>query len=146
MQKKDDYSNILKHNSLKSTRHRIEILKNLEQNDQPIAAEQVYFELREKGISINISSVYRILEALVTRNLVLKSSIGEDNRALFELNRMTHKHRLICVGCKKMFSIEGCPLMGYEKMLQESIGFEVTGHKLEIYGYCRNCSALNKST
>ena len=146
MQNINDYSDILKQNNLKSTRHRIEILENLDQSSQPIAAEQVYLELKEKGISINLSTVYRVLEVLVNKNLVIKSNIREDSRALYELNRMVHKHHLICMKCRKMFSVEGCPLGNYEKILQDKTGFEVTGHKLEIYGYCRSCRLLNKST
>lgn len=144
MQKTNDYIDTLKHNGLKSTKHRTAILEILEQSDQPIAAEQIYLKLKGKDISINLSTVYRILEALVSRNLVIKSTIADDSRALFELNRMVHKHHLICMGCKKMFSVGGCPFGKYEKLLQDKMGFDITGHKLKIYGYCQNCKVTKK--
>lgn len=139
MHKTDDYREALKQKGLKNTRHRNSILEILGNNDQPVTAEQVFLELKRNDVSINLSTVYRILEALVSRNLAVKSSITGDNSALFELNRMEHKHHLVCIGCKKMFSVDGCPFKEYEKLLQDKTGFDVMGHKLEIYGYCRNC-------
>lgn len=137
----DDFNDALKHSGLKCTRRRVAVLEVLDKKEQPIAAEQVYIELKEKCISINLSTVYRILEVFTDVNLVKKSLIGEDSRVFFELNRMKHKHQLICLKCRKMFSVEGCPLGDYEKKLTDKTGFEAIGHKLEFYGYCQNCKA-----
>jgi len=95
MQKTNNYCNTLKQNGLKSTKHRTAILEILEQSDQPISVEQIYLELKGKGISINLSTVYRILEALAARNLAIKLSIAEDSRALYELNLKVHKYHLM---------------------------------------------------
>ncbi|PYG89048.1 Fur family ferric uptake transcriptional regulator [Ruminiclostridium sufflavum DSM 19573] len=137
------YSEILKREGLKNTKHRNAILKVIENSDQPIDAEQIFFELKKKDIAINLSSVYRILESLVSKNLLIKSNISGANKALYELNCLKHTHYLICSRCKKMFSVEGCPLEEYEKKLAAETEFEITGHKLEIYGLCKDCKQNN---
>lgn len=139
MQENDKYSAALKRVGLKNTKHRNSILKILESCESPIPAEEIFLELRKQEVAINLSSVYRTLENLVVKEMVLKSTLSGENKALFELKRTGHRHRLICSGCKKMIPIEGCPVTEYEKSLQQQTGFRVTGHKLEIYGYCHEC-------
>ncbi len=124
---------------LKSTKSRRAILDILEQSAQPVSAEQVYLELKEKKISANLSTVYRTLDALTDKKLADKIQITGDNRTLFEYNRMVHKHYLICLNCKKITAIETCPLVDYVKALAEETDYSISGHKLDIYGYCPEC-------
>jgi Fur family ferric uptake transcriptional regulator len=144
MQEIDKYSTALKQVGLKNTKHRNSILNILEGCLSPITAEEIFLELKKQQIAINLSSVYRILESLVAKEMVLKSSMAGENKAMFELKRTGHRHRLICSGCKKMIPIEGCPVSEFEKSLQQQTGFRVTGHKLEIYGYCHDCEPDKK--
>jgi Fur family ferric uptake transcriptional regulator len=69
----------------------------------------------------------------------VRLSIPGDNRALYEMNQMTHRHYLVCLGCKKILAIEHCPLKAYEKALGEKTDYAIAGHKLDIYGYCPEC-------
>lgn len=139
MQDNDKYSAALKRVGLKNTKHRNSILEVLESYESPVTAEEIFLALKRNEIAINLSSVYRTLENLVAKEMVLKSILSGENKAVFELKRIGHRHRLICSGCKKMVNIEGCPVAEYEKSLQKQTGFRVTGHKLEIYGYCHEC-------
>jgi Fur family ferric uptake transcriptional regulator len=43
------------------------------------------------------------------------------------------------LGCKKILSIEHCPLKGYEEILKKETDYAISGHKLDIYGYCPDC-------
>jgi Fur family ferric uptake transcriptional regulator len=144
MHETGDYGNILKREGLKNTKHRNAVLEVLEDSGQPVTAEQIFLELKGKEISINLSSVYRILESLVSRGLAIKSNITGESKASYELNRSEHKHHLICSGCKKMIPIDGCPLEEYENQLKAKTDFDITGHKLEIFGYCKECRQANK--
>ncbi|MGE4354192.1 MAG: Fur family transcriptional regulator [Oscillospiraceae bacterium] len=137
--KKKDFSNDLARNGLKTTKHRTEILAILAASDQPLAAEQVFLELKKREISVNLSTVYRVLEVLSDKNLVLKITIPGETRTLFEYNRMVHKHYLICLGCNKILAINSCPLGDYEKSLAKETHYFIAGHKLDIYGYCPEC-------
>jgi len=132
------YTEILQREGMKSTRHRKAILLLLEQSDHPMTAEELYIALREKTASINLSTVYRTLDTFVSKNLVIKSTM-DDGKARYELNQHEHKHHLFCVGCHKMIAIEDCPLGELQEILKKKMDFDVTGHKLEIYGYCHNC-------
>jgi Fur family ferric uptake transcriptional regulator len=136
---KKDFNKELVTSGLKKTKHRTEILEILDRSRQPIPAEQVYLDLKDQGVTVNLSTVYRTLETLADRGLVTKVKVLGDNRALFELNRMVHKHYLVCLECKKMKAIECCPIEEYEKSLAQQTDFLISGHRLDIYGYCPKC-------
>lgn len=133
------FCNLLKCKGLKVTKHRSSVLEVIENSKQPISAEDIYIILKQKNISINLSSVYRILDTLVANSLINKFIFEENNKTCYEINNMEHKHYLICSKCKKMLPISGCPLDAYEAELEKSLGFTITNHKLEIYGYCKEC-------
>jgi Fur family ferric uptake transcriptional regulator len=124
---------------LKNTKSRSAILDVLKRSVQPISAEQVFLELKEKNITTNISTVYRTLDALADKNLATKLNITGDNRTLYELNRMMHRHYLVCLGCKKIMAIDSCPLEDYEESLAKETHYLISGHRLDIYGYCPEC-------
>lgn len=134
-----DYGEALAASGLRKTKHRTGILEILDKSKQPIPAEQVYLNLKDNGVTVNLSTVYRTLETLADRGLAAKIKISGENRALFEFNRMVHKHYLVCLECKKIKAIESCPLEGYEKSLAQKTDYFISGHKLDIYGYCPKC-------
>ena len=132
MDRAKDYKELLKKEKLKSTKHRNSILDVIVKAEQPVTVETIYLKLKEQGIAISLSTVYRVLEALLGRGLVVKTSVNDDSKALFEINSLEHKHHLLCVKCRKMLPVDGCPLEDYVKTLEEKLGFSIKGHKLEI--------------
>ena len=86
-----------------------------------------------------MSSIYKILDSLCNKNIISKCVLGVDNKTSYEMTSSEHKHHLICKNCKGVFSIGNCPICEYEKSLHENMDFDVTEHRLEIYGYCKNC-------
>jgi len=133
----------LKSSGLKTTKSRKAILDILIRSDQPIAAEQIFRTLKEEQININLSTVYRTLESLENKDLVTKISIMDDDRMLFEYNQLGHRHYLVCVTCKKIITVQNCPLGSYEKTLENETHFNIIGHKLYLYGYCESCQKRN---
>lgn len=124
---------------LKNTPHRRAILGVLEQSPEPLDAGEIYLRLQAAGTAINLSSVYRILDALASRGLLIKSNLAGGAKAVYELQREEHRHNLVCSCCQRAIPVDGCPLEEFVKSLGERTGFDVTGHRLEIYGLCREC-------
>ena len=145
LQTKTDFITVLKKKGLKVTKHRNSLLEVLEIENQPLTAEDIFLKLKEQGISINLSSVYRILDTLADNNLIIKYVLGDTNKTFYEINTLKHKHHLVCTSCKKIFPLENCPLSKYESELEDNLDFEITGHKLEIYGICKECRKHKKS-
>jgi Fur family ferric uptake transcriptional regulator len=139
LERETDYRDRLKKSGLKYTKHRTAILDILSQSDPPLAAEQIYLALQERGLPANLSTVYRTIETLAEKNLLKKRSLIGDSRVLFEYNRAHHSHYLVCLGCKKMLAIRRCPLGDYEEKLGKETNYTIAGHNLDVYGYCPEC-------
>ena len=138
-----NFNDILKSKGLKITKHRTSVLDIISNSNHPLSAEEIY--LKENSISINLSSIYKILDSLSNKNVISKCVLGDDNKTSYEMNTSEHKHHLICKQCKEVFPITDCPLCIYEKHIKEDMDFDVTEHRLEIYGYCKNCKKKSKA-
>ena len=134
-----NYNEELKKSGLKNTKQRAAILEILKKSDRPITAEQVYIELKAENIPANLSTIYRNFSFLCEKELVNKLAITGENSTFYEINQLLHRHYLVCLGCKKVLAIDDCPLERYEALLAEETNFVITGHKLDIYGYCAEC-------
>lgn len=141
----DDFGAELKTRGLKNTRHRAAILGLLRRQKQPADADQLYAALLDTGITVNLSTVYRTLDTLCAAGLVSRLVLEGEGKALYESKGAVHRHHLICLGCKKIMTIEYCPLSGYEETLADATGYEITGHKLDMYGFCPECRHRKKN-
>ncbi|NPA58369.1 MAG: transcriptional repressor [Aquificae bacterium] len=121
----------------RKTKQREAILKVLEQAEYPINAEQIFMELKNKGIDISLSTVYRNLEMLTKEGLVVKSYMMNEDKARFALP--DKKNYLVCEKCGKIVIIDNCPFDKFKEELIEVHGFDITGHSIEVYGICPEC-------
>ena len=131
-------SNIIWPKGLKRTKTRESVLSVLEGSHSPLSAIEIFSEIENKGESIWLSTVYRVLDAFVEKGLVAKTAVLDNEIILYDLNRSGHKHYAVCIGCHKIITMTNCPMDDFKpKFKNEDI--EITGHKVEIYGYCKEC-------
>ncbi|MDF3004699.1 MAG: fur2 [Oscillospiraceae bacterium] len=140
---KIDFNKAIRQHGLKSTRIRLSILDILFRSEQPLDAEQVFLALKAWDVSANLSTVYRTLEVLAKKDLIIGLVLPGTHRKVFALNQQGHRHYLVCLGCKKMIAIDGCPLSGYEHQLEQQTGYLISAHQLDLYGYCPACQQTN---
>lgn len=134
---------ILKSASLKATKKRILMLALLKQEKSPVTAEYIFEKLSE-SLDINLSTVYRALNAMADKEILIKS-IHMDGKTYFQFNDHQHKHELICSTCHKSIDVEECPFEELSKAISEKTGFVITGHSMEFTGICPDCMAeINK--
>ena len=136
---KPNYKQFLNEHGIKSTKQRNLLLTILHETGSLLTAEALYFKAKKADDTISLSTIYRILELFNKKNIIQRTTLREDDKAVFELNDIVHRHHLICLGCNKIIDIEQCPLMGFEKDIEETTDFSIVDHKLELYGYCKEC-------
>ena len=137
--KKRNIWNLITEAGLKKTKIRMNIIDLLEKSHQLLSAQDIYNRFYEKDDSMNLSTVYRTLDKLVDAKIINKISLEQKKEVLYEFNRDEHHHFLICKSCNKIEPIYGCPLHDYEAQLMKDTGFKITAHKIEFYGYCKDC-------
>lgn len=137
----EDFKKLLAQKGLKGTNQRLAILDCLCNAKQPITAEEIYMDLKDKQENSCLSTVYRTVEVLCDKSIVEKTSLLDDGKARYEMCHEDHKHHISCMDCHKIIAIDECPFDSFEKQLRERLEFQVVGHKFEIYGYCKSCQS-----
>jgi len=134
-----EYKTFLNQHGIKSTKQRNLLLKLLIQSNELLTADTLYLKVLQEDDTINLSTIYRILDLFTKKQIIQKSNFLENTTSVFELKRLSHQHHLICLSCKKIIYIDHCPLEQFEKSLESKTNFLISDHKLELYGYCGNC-------
>lgn len=128
---------------LKKTKPREVVLSILEQAKEPLTAMEISSKIEKTGKPLWLSTIYRVLESFEEKAIVLKTTVLDNGMAVYAINRHEHTHYAVCTKCRKMVAIENCPMQALMPELEDQ-GFQVTGHKVEMYGFCRECSVGKK--
>lgn len=125
---------------MKWTKQRKDVYAVLFYAKEPLNAIQIYNHIikqAEASENYAVSTIYRILTAFEEKNLVTRSNWLDSGTFVYELNRGQHTHYAVCLACHKHIPLQVCPFEHMHMPQEEQ--FKVTGHKLELYGYCRDC-------
>jgi len=129
----------LKDAGLKITAPRLKILQLLESTSvRHVSAEDVYKLLLENGEEIGLATVYRVLTQFEDAGLVARHHF-EGGHSVFELSPDQHHDHIVCVKCGKVEEFNDVEIERRQKMIAESLGFELTDHDLNLYGLCPVC-------
>ncbi len=125
---------------LKWTKQRKKVYGVLREAREPLNAAQIYslVEKEAEGEEYALSTIYRILAAFEDNGLVEKTSWLGDGTVVYSLKRGEHTHYAVCLECHRRIPLHSCPFAGLH-LEKDAADFTVTGHKLEVYGYCREC-------
>ncbi|WP_051538072.1 Fur family transcriptional regulator [Butyrivibrio proteoclasticus] len=129
--------------SIKKTHQRLDILRILYHSKTPLSAAEIYEKLNSehKDNGYAFSTIYRSLSAFEKAGTIVKTVLTTEDNAVYEYRNETHKHYAVCLKCHKKIPISTCPMHDIIDELAKSIpGFKVTGHQMELTGYCENCS------
>ncbi len=124
---------------LKNTKARNAVLQLLLAKSGVLTPDSIYQTLQQRGKTINVSTIYRMLEMFTEKGLTEKSYLPDIRKYGFSLRSVGHQHRLICLSCHKIVELPHCPLTAFEQEVTKETQFEVVGHQLELYGYCPDC-------
>ena len=102
-------------------------------------ADEVFQEVRSDVPGISLATVYKSLETLVSCGLAIKLSYS-DGSARYDARTDPHHHAR-CVSCGRVLDVSGQFSDGELNLLGEELnGFSVTGYRLELTGFCSQCT------
>lgn len=135
---------------MKRTKQRVDVYTVLSEAEAPMTAIEIYENIarRDGGCSYAVSTIYRVLSAFEEKGFVEKSTLMGEDMAVYEWKNIgDHKHYAICLGCHKKVALKKCPFQRISQAWQQTGDeFTVTGHKLELYGYCKECQNTGADT
>ncbi|MCO7176239.1 Fur family transcriptional regulator [Sporolactobacillus kofuensis] len=126
---------LLKKKGYKHTDKREDILDLFEQQDGYLSAKDIQSALKDNYPGISFDTIYRNLSLF--QDLMILEETELDGEKIYQFHCTEHHHHhLICLRCGKTKTIDVCPMQDLSQIDPE---FQVTGHKFEIYGYCKHC-------
>ncbi|SRR5690554_2363264 len=128
---------ILKEKGYKYTGKRIQILEFFASRDKYLTAKDVLEYLRQSYPTISFDTVYRNLSLFSDLGILEFTELSGERHFRFSCGTEKHHHHFICLDCGKTKEIEMCPM---NQIYEELMGFTISGHKFEIYGYCQDCA------
>lgn len=104
--------------------------------DHP-TADEVFTAVRADIADISLATVYKALETLVSCNLAVKLSYGDDS-ARYDARTDDHCHSR-CVRCGQVRDVHA-PVPEILPQIQPGGGFRVQGYRVEVIGLCSACA------
>ena len=134
-----DSINKLKNERIRITPQRIAILEYLYESDAHPTADEIYQALADRFPSMSAATVYNNLHLFIKLGFVKELTYG-DASSRFDFTN-THHYHAICEKCGAVVDLYYPVLDDVEMVAQSLIGFEVTSHRMEVYGICPECQA-----
>jgi Fur family ferric uptake transcriptional regulator len=125
----------------RSTRQRAAILQALQEADSFLSAQELYDTLRNKGLRVGLTTVYRNLQLMADMNEVDVVRRADGESIFRRCDADDHHHHLVCRSCGSTVELANDELEAWANSLAKKHRFSEVTHDLELFGLCRACSA-----
>ena len=95
--------------------------------------EQVYRRAAAIDPKISIATVYRTVRLFEEASILMRHDFG-DGRARFEETSEEHHDHLIDVQSGKVIEFQNERIEALQRQVAEELGYELVGHRLELFG------------
>jgi Fe2+ or Zn2+ uptake regulation protein len=122
---------------LRRTKQKEAILEVLRGTTSHPTADWVYNEVRKEISNISLGTVYRNLRLLCESGEILELDLC-GTLARFDARQDNHYH-FRCEKCGRVFDVDLPVDEEIDRRAAQKTGFEVSFHRLEFRGVCKNC-------
>jgi len=125
---------------LRHTRQRAEIDALLCASAEFLSAQRVHAALRERGVEIGLTTVYRTLQTLADAGEIDAVRAPHGGEQVYRHCSPTHHHHLMCRSCACTVEVVGPAVENWAAAIARENGFSDVNHRFEIFGTCAECA------
>jgi Fur family ferric uptake transcriptional regulator len=104
------------------------------------SAQEIYAELRRKGETVGLATVYRHLQALSEAGSIDSIRDAGGETLYRQCGTSVHHHHLTCRKCGRSVEVEGRAVEQWAEKVAAEAGFTVVDHTVELFGLCPECA------
>jgi Fe2+ or Zn2+ uptake regulation protein len=101
---------------------------------------EILQKVNELDANISRASVFRVLELFSRLAIVRPTYVNSSTPEYVLLPENGHHAHIVCPGCSKVTELSICPFESQLDQIAADYGIQLTGHILELFGYCPSCS------
>ena len=133
------FREFIRNKGLRNTPEREQVVRTVFSIHDHFDVDELYWRLRGENDKISKATVYRTIPLLLESGLI-QEAYFEDGHSHYE-HIYGHEHHchLRCLECGTVVEFIDEGPRSIEGKLAERYHFLVTGHKLDVYGYCVKC-------
>ena len=139
MDELDFFRSYIKEIGLRNTPEREVIIQEIFSTHDHFDVESLYLRLRSKKNNISKASIYRTIPLLIHSGLIREVYFEDGHMHYEHIYGHEHHCHFRCLGCKEVIDFKQDDVRYIQEKFSNRYGFEVTGHKLELFGYCNKC-------
>jgi len=130
----------LREKGYRLTPQREMVIEVLAHSGKHVTAEEVFAEVQERARAVNIATVYRTLDLLVSEGLATRMTLG-DGRLVYATTRHGPHLHLLCRKCGRAIEADEALVAALGKNIQSQYGFAADLQHLSLPGLCQACQA-----
>ena len=134
------YVERLRHQHVRVTPQRLIVLEALAAHSGHIAADEILRWASARYPAINLATIYRTLDLLISMGLVAQTDFGS-GVSFFELVGDAPHHHLVCEHCHAVLEVDDNVLVPMHESILRDYGFLTNTRHLALFGSCRACLA-----
>lgn len=137
----DAFRQFLAGKNQKLTPQRQVVLRIFMDHHGHMTPEELHQLARDMDPGLGLATVYRTLKLLEEAGLARELRLGDGvARYEYDYGRAHHDH-IICTACSRNIEVLDPRIEALQEALARRHGFELTGHKMLLYGLCETCRA-----
>ena len=139
-EEKEVFGAYLSKNHLKRSEQREVILDTFLRSDRHLTVDDLLQMVQKRRPDIGRTTVYRTLKLLQSAGLAQELALDGQRKFERDYKREHHDH-FICKSCGAIFEFTSAEIERLQDEIAADIGFAIEGHRHQIYGACRDCTA-----
>lgn len=125
--------------SRRNTKQKRIIFDELSKTKAHPDADALFRMVRRRLPNISMGTIYRNINLLRDEGKILELNCGRYS-SHYDADIRNHYH-FFCLDCRNIFDLDEPLLRTLDSRVSKGSGMCVEYHRIDFYGYCRNCKA-----
>jgi len=134
-----EFSDRVRARGSRLTNQRVKIAKMFYENDEHVSIDELYARVRDAHPEIGYATVYRTLKLMVDCEMATAHQFDSGRLRFERYHEDEHHDHLICTECNGITEFEDDRIEELQEEVARKLGFQLTSHKMELYGICKLC-------